>query len=79
MKREIFHGTGAVANRRRARVVEPLAQWFGQEENAHFCREIAQRLHDRASNLRACGRHGAARECDAIAALIAVGDFDWQF
>jgi hypothetical protein len=79
MKREIFHGAGAVAARRRARVVEPLAPGFAQDENAYFCREIAQRLHERASNLRACGRHGAGRECDNIAALIAIGRFDWQF
>jgi hypothetical protein len=79
MRREVFKGRDAPAAHRRARIVEPLMQWFAQEENAHFCREIAQRLHDRASNLRLCGRHGAGRECDSIAAMIAVGDFDWQF
>jgi hypothetical protein len=79
MKREVFKGTDAVAARKRARLIEPLMHWFAQEENTHFCREIAARLHERAGNLRSCGRHGAARECDAIAALIAIGDFEWKY
>jgi hypothetical protein len=77
-----FRGRAAPEQRREALEEEggeTLAQWFADPINARHCRAIANRLHYRAQSMRERGRHGAALECDNIAGLIAVGDFDWKF
>lgn len=56
-----------------------LPQWWASDNNAYYCDLIAAQLRLRSLQHRARGNHAAANEADAIADLIADGQFDWTY